>query len=302
MQAIRKREPDEVLQGHINAIHELAEQHGLSEPLVASTDAFMTSICFVGSKSLSHVLSCIERCKDRLLDIGRQSVPARKQIITSVMGYWHDQPGVGVNIVDKLLNYTILTPVAVIEWVLLEHHDAGAALARSHMYEMVSMTVAKVSHRVRQVLTARLQPRADEAVPAEEQARVLDETLQMERAEQARLFGVIGDALVGFAEGNNDEMIEADHDGARDRLIREWGVRWLRVFRRKAAVEEAFIGNELAAAEAAAVNEGGDGRVEGAMEGGMDDGDFGGNAGAEGADVGIGEGGGSGEGGDAAEL
>ncbi len=250
MQAIRKRETDEVVQEYINAIHELAEQQGISDPLISSTDAFMTSICFIGSKSLSHVLSCIERCKERLLDIGRQSESARKQIITSVMDYWHDQPGVGVNIVDKLLNYTILTPISVIEWVLLEHNDGGAALSRAWIYEMVLMTVSKVSNRVRQVLATRLEP----GLPAE-QVDVLEETLQTERAEQARLFSVIEDALVAFAEGNKDEMIEAGDDdgsGTRERLIRDWGVRWLRVFRRKAAAEEAFVANEMAAAAAAA--------------------------------------------------
>jgi nuclear cap-binding protein subunit 1 len=121
----------------------------LPNPLVASTDAYMTCICYMGSKSLSHVLSSIERCKERLLAVGTQSSEARKQIIESVMGYWKDQPGVGVNIVDKLLNYTILSPGSVIEWALAKE---GTRLSMAYVYEMVSATIGKVTGRVRQVV------------------------------------------------------------------------------------------------------------------------------------------------------
>ena len=256
-QAIRKRESDDVLQGHMNAIRQLAEERGIADPLIPATDAFVTSLCFVGAKSLSHVLSCIDRCKDRLVDVGSQSDAARKQIITSVLAYWHDHPGVGVNIVDKLLNYTLLTPTSVVEWALVDHVDGGAALARSHVYEMVSMTVSKVANRVRQVLGSRLEP----GLPSE-QAQLLDDTLQRERAAQSRLFGVIEQALIGFAEAGSskDDMIEVidndddDDDTSRSpnrALIRDWAVRWLRVFRRRCAVEEAFFTNEFAAAAAA---------------------------------------------------
>ncbi len=232
------------MQAHLDAIREQAEKQGLAEPLLTVTDVFMTCICSVGSKSLSHMLSCIERCKERLLDFGRQSEFARKQIITSVLAYWRDHPGVGVNIIDKLLNYSILTPLSIVEWVLLEHNDGGAVLARAYIYEMVSMTVTKVGHRVRQLVNARRQP----GLPSDQRS-MLDETLSKERAEQSKLFGVIEDALLGFAAGHKDEMIEAENDDGASLeagLIRDWGARWLRVFRRKAAVEEAVVMAELA--------------------------------------------------------
>ena len=290
VKAIRKRESDDVLQGHMNAIRQLAEERGDADPLIPATDAFVTSLCFVGAKSLSHVLSCIDRCKDRLVDVGGQSDAARKQIVTSVLAYWHDHAGVGVNIVDKLLNYTLLTPTSVIEWALLDHVDGGAALARSHVYEMVSMTVSKVANRVRQVLGSRLEP----GLPSE-QAQILDDTLQTERAAQSRLFAVIEHALVVFAEGDNsgkDDVMDASHannnndnhdDDNNDNdgtsrsspdkaLIRDWAARWLRVFRRRCAVEEAFYNNELAAAAAEGLLDGGgNGNVDGGGGGGVDD-------------------------------
>ena len=47
-------------------------------------------IISIGSKSLSHVLSIIDRCRDRLLRIGERSDAARRQIITSVFDFWAD--------------------------------------------------------------------------------------------------------------------------------------------------------------------------------------------------------------------
>ena len=211
--------------------------HGVDDPLVPSTDAYVTAICFLGSKSLSHVLSQIERCKDRLLSIGAQSELARRQIITSVMEYWQEKPGIGVNVVDKLLNYTILTPISVVLWSLNDQLGKGEGLVLSQSFEMVSSTVTKVTNRVRQIVVARNQP----GLPGD-QVAILDETLTKERDEMANLFAVIEDGLVGVAGGSADDMAEsADQDLKGEYMLRGWGRRWLRVFRRKMAVEEAWV-------------------------------------------------------------
>ena len=243
MQLIRKKASDDELQPVLTAIEEQAQGLGVDEPKVPSTDALVTSICFVGSKSLSHVLSCIERNKDRLLAIGAASEKARLQIITSVMEYWRDQPGVAINIIDKLLNYTIISPMSVLEWVLTEHIAAGAILSKSHIYEMVFATVGKVTNRMRQIVAARAQKNLYEP-----QLSVLEETLLRERAEMQNLFKFIEDSLVSVASGSNDELMErgdGSGDLPEDAILRQWGRRWLRVFRRKALVEEAFISGAL---------------------------------------------------------
>ncbi|KAL1963181.1 hypothetical protein VTN77DRAFT_8614 [Rasamsonia byssochlamydoides] len=244
MQLIRKKASDEEIQPVITAIEEQAKEHGVSDPMIPSTDAFVTSICYVGAKSLSHVLSCIERNKERLLAIGPRSSTARRQIITSVMEYWADQPGIAINIIDKLLNYTILTPLSVIEWALVDNIDAGKILAKTHIYEMVSATIGKVTNRIRQIVVARTQPGLYEP-----QLSVLDETLNREKGDMQTLFNLIEDSIVPVAGGNNDQLMERG-DGsdtlAENELIRHWGRRWLRVFRRKAAVEESFISEAMA--------------------------------------------------------
>ncbi|KAL3495672.1 MIF4G like-domain-containing protein [Aspergillus germanicus] len=239
MQLIRRKAADEEIQPLITAIEEQATSLGVESPILPSTDAFVTAICFVGSKSLSHVLSCIERNKDRLLAIGPKSPAARRQIITSVMEYWVDQPGIGINIIDKLLNYTIITPLSVIEWALVDKLEAGAILAKTHVFEMISATVGKVTNRLRQIVAARTQSGLYEP-----QLSVLDETLAREKKDMHSLFQVIEDSVVSVAGGSNDQLMERG-DGSgnlpEDEIIRQWGKRWLRVFRRKAAVEEAYI-------------------------------------------------------------
>ena len=245
LRLLRAKVADQEIQSHLTEIERQAQSHGVVDPLVISTDAYVTAICYIGSKSLSHVLSCIERCKERLLSIGPQSELARRQIITSVMEYWREKPGVGVNVVDKLLNYTILTPMSVITWALVDNIGKGKTLTHAHIYEMVASTMHKVTNRVRQIVVARNQ----RALPSE-QVSILDETLTKERGDMTELFTVIEEALNRVAMGVVDEIAEsADQDGSEDSLLRGWGARWLRVFRRKMAVEEAWVGEMLGAGD-----------------------------------------------------
>ncbi|KAH8689694.1 MIF4G like-domain-containing protein [Talaromyces proteolyticus] len=246
MQLVRKKASDEEIEPIIAEIEQQAKEHGLEDPMIPSTDAFVTSVCYVGSKSLSHVLSCIERNKERLLAIGPRSASARRQILTSVIEYWAEQPGIAINIIDKLLNYTILTPLSVIEWALLDRINAGKILAQTHIYEMVSATVGKVTNRIRQIVAARTQPGLYEP-----QLSVLDETLNRERIDMQSLFTLIKDCLVPVARGNNDELMERGDDPStqeENEIIRQWAQRWLRVFQRKADVEAAFITDAMATA------------------------------------------------------
>lgn len=231
---LKRKAADEDFQPIIERIHSAALDQGL-DPLVASTDVFMTAVCWVGSKSLSHVLACIDRTKGRLLDVGAASEGARAQIVTSVMDYWRAQPGVAVCIIEKLLNYSVLTPLSVAHWALVGTSQAGgkrtgAVLAEWPVFELVFNTVAKVTGRVRQVGGA--EERAAEVKGMRE------------------LFAALEDALVGWSTGVNGELPDDEAQG----LVRAWAERWLRVFRRRSAIEEAFVA-EAGKAEDEAVDE-----------------------------------------------
>ncbi|KAK1760485.1 MIF4G like-domain-containing protein [Echria macrotheca] len=260
---LRRKAPDEEIQPVIERIHSLALDNNL-DPLVASTDVFVTSVLHVGNKSLSHVLAAIERTKERLLDAGAASDAARTQIISAVMTYWSAHPGVALYIIEKLLNYSIIVPSAVINWALINYAGAtkGEALAKAHMYELVFNTVMKVTGRVRQVAQ-----RPDDD----------DGSKDAEIGAMRELFRAIEDALVSWASGNKDEMMEMDIGNGEGKSEREahlgrWGERWLRTFRRRAAIEEAFLLEAAKSAKAGnkndvAVSEAGAG-AEAAMENG----------------------------------
>jgi nuclear cap-binding protein subunit 1 len=240
---LRKKVAEEDIQPIIDRIQSEALDRSL-DPLVTSTDVFVTAVLHMGSKTLSHVLAAIERNKDRLLDIGAASDAAREQILDSVASYWAAHPGVAVTIVEKLLNYSILQPLTVVRWALVTTagKTTGDALARAHIYEVVFNTVVKVTARVRQLVSAPPAAKTDGDTAMGGAGRAEEAEVKAMRD----LFRGIEDALVAWADGSKDEMIEAaygegDGNSERDRLVRRWGSRWLRVFRRRAAIEEAFV-------------------------------------------------------------
>ena len=166
---LRKKAADEEFQASIDSIQSQASEQSL-DPLVTSTDVFVTAICWVGSKSLSHVLACIDRAKGRLLEAGEASEAARAQIISAVMSYWHAHPGIALSIIEKLLNFSILTPLTVVDWALVASTPAngtngGESLAEPHIFELVSNTLSKVATRSRQTITS---PDTDEETRAKE--------------------------------------------------------------------------------------------------------------------------------------
>jgi nuclear cap-binding protein subunit 1 len=242
-QMIRRKASNDEYTPIFEKIEQDAAASGLHDPALASTDVFVTSICWVGSKSLSHVLACIERCKERLMAISSASTACRKQIITSVMDYWKDQTGVGVVILDKLLNYQILTPATVLEWALIDHVARGTLLAKTWCYELVNQTTRKVAGRVRSIVGAIRRP----GLPEDQKAE-LQQTLTRELETMKNLFNLIEDAVVSIRDGNQDEMMESS-DALRaeeEDLLKAWGGKWARVFQRKYAVEDAWVREELA--------------------------------------------------------
>lgn len=244
LQLFKRKASESEMQDVISGIEEKASELGIVDPAIRSTDVFVTTICYVGSKSLSHTLSQIERCKERLLAIGPHSESARRQIISSVMEYWHEKPGVGVAVIDKLLNYTILTPQSVLQWALGEQLGKGQNLTKAYVYEMVASTLSKVNGRVRQVVAARNAPDL-----SSEQRELLDQTLASERGQMSTLFAIAEDALQGVAEGSNDTMAEGANADTEEATLRQWGNRWLRIIRRRRGSEEGWVLEMLQQAE-----------------------------------------------------
>lgn len=243
---IRKKAPDQEMQGVLATIVNKAAEQGVEDPSIVAVDAFMTAICHIGSKSLSHVLSYIDRCRVRLLVMVQDSDVAKRQIINSVLEYWKDQPGVGISILDKLLNYSILSPMSVIDWTLVHDESKGRKLSQNHVYELFYNTVIKVTSRIRQ-----LAERPRDTNSAEEQAQQLEKDHQEEvakmRLELRQLSEVIEAQLVSISNSHADEMSQDAATGDEETMIKWWADQWLRAYRRLFAVEDAVVNDILEA-------------------------------------------------------
>lgn len=148
------------------------------------------------------------------------------------MAYWSAHPGIALSIVDKLVNYSILAPASIVRWALTadpvaDGATAGESLAQPHIFELVLNTVTKVSFKTRQLVSS---PETDEETRKAESKAIVD------------LFSILNDLLVSWAGGSKDELMETgDGSSEREATIRQWGQRWLRVFKRLGAIEEAFL-------------------------------------------------------------
>lgn len=254
---IRQKAPNEEVDTLMNAITEAATNKALPDPAKYARDMYITCICHIGAKSLSHVLSCIERCKDKLVQLSQESTQAQRQVVGTVMRYWHEQPGIGANVIDKLLNYSILTPLSVIEWVVM---DAGReALPRGHSWEMVNTTARKVVLRTRNLAAARGVP----GLP-EDQVAMMEQGYEVAKAEQTELFRVVMESLAKYAGGAEPSPEGVPEEDVQ--WLKWWAAMWLRALKRQSDIEEAEEAIAPAAAdgemeteeEAAATEETGD--------------------------------------------
>lgn len=257
--AMKQKLPEEQIEPYIDAIKEQALELGL-DPLLASTDVYMTAMCHNGAKSVSHITAAMDRSKTRLQEARQSSAGVGRQIVESVVTYWKDQPGNAVNIIDKLLNYNIILPDSVIDWALGPGSlSNGAVLAQAWRYEVVAKTMAKVTGRVQEIAQAKVKLETECAYEPTEKLQEsipqVNEILEAERPAMRQLFATIEDAASGVASGAADGFLENPQTDEDTELIKLWGEKWLRTFRRKLAIVEARVGEAAVEAQLASAKE-----------------------------------------------
>ena len=208
-----------------------------------AVEVFVTCICWVGAKSLSHLLACVERCKEILLDFTAQGRQVEIKIVESILEFWNNQPGNGVMVVDKFVNYLVVTPEGVVEAVLGNDgfkREGGVVLAQGWVWEIISRVMGKVTGRVRGVVNAVRKPGLDEEKRAEVQ-----QVLQAEMGKMRALFAQVQNAVnvIGEPVGQTWGAGMSEEDMA---LVRLWAQKWLRTSGRRATVEENWVREELA--------------------------------------------------------
>ena len=209
----------------------------------AAVEVFVTCMCWVGAKSLSHLLACVERCKEILLEFTAQGNNAEVKIVEAILEFWKFQPGNGVMVVDKFVNYLVITPEGVVEAVLGNDGfkgEGGVVLAKGWVWEIISRVLGKVTGRVKGVVNAVRKPGLDE-----EKRTEVQQVLDAESAKMRALIRRVQDAVNAIGEpvgqtwgaGMNDEDMA---------LVRMWAQKWLRAVGRRGTVEENWVREELA--------------------------------------------------------
>ena len=209
------------------------ESEGGKEKVI---DVFATCICSVGSKSLSHLLACIERCKDILQEFTAQGKQAEKIITESILDFWRHQPGNGVMVVDKFLNYLVITPEGVVEAILGEQGYKGegaAVLTYGWSWELIWRVVGKITGRVRGVVNVARKPGLDDEERSK--AQVL---LEGELQSMKKLFALVNGCVASLGEASGNIT---DEDKA---IVEMWVQKWQRAFGRRGLVEEAWVVEE----------------------------------------------------------
>lgn len=123
-----------------NLLHQIRQSAGGNDeeagenvnPTNTVIDIVVSTVCYLGNRSISHAESWIERTKDILLDV---CVNDYTQTIESVLDYWKEQPYVGLLVVMQLIKQEILPPSEFFK-TLIEPSCRGL-LTTNHGWEMM---------------------------------------------------------------------------------------------------------------------------------------------------------------------
>lgn len=158
------------------------------------------TILHLGSRSFSHFLNATER----YLDVLRHLSPdfaSRRVLLDAVQSFWRNSSQQRLITVDKYLQYGILEPLDVVDWIFSDEStnstDKGDGWTDGDKWEMLRMTLDKVVGRV---VAVRRRLRAVDK--ADEVARARRAAERLERGEG-----------VGDDEGDEDEtMLERSRE------------------------------------------------------------------------------------------
>ncbi|WFD43909.1 Nuclear cap-binding protein subunit 1 [Malassezia psittaci] len=92
----------------------LVSSRGEAEQIVR--DMAVQALLFAGSRSFSHLLNIIERYHDLLRSLS-QNPQARLEMLASTVRFWARSPQWVMIVIDKLLQYRIVEPLDVVQFV-----------------------------------------------------------------------------------------------------------------------------------------------------------------------------------------
>ncbi|RKP37105.1 armadillo-type protein, partial [Dimargaris cristalligena] len=160
MQLLRRKESISNIQAFLESAYENDLATISSEelrPLAQNTlltrvvrDVFVQTVLYLGSKSFSHMLIVIERYLPLLQKFSADN-EARRHIVEIVNEFWCHNPQFITIIIDKLLNYRVIDPAAVVAWTLNPLRLQSELPAPFYVWEILRNTVHKIDSRIAQI-------------------------------------------------------------------------------------------------------------------------------------------------------
>ncbi|ETN40566.1 uncharacterized protein HMPREF1541_04843 [Cyphellophora europaea CBS 101466] len=244
VQLIRKRASVDEMEPILEQVEAEAKAGGSNDlqARAIAIDVLATSITWVGSKSLSHVLAIVDRSKSVLAKLmAIDNVAMQSQIISSIFEYWQFQPGTASIITLKLVNYQVLTPEGVIAWTFGTGIDGGRCLSRVHSWEIVTGVLGKVAMKVKEVVHLARTPGLDEEKRTE-LSGVLETEMTGHRALFAQMKRGLQTVQTGQMAANGDRMLTEEEEA----LVKVWVAKWSWCMDRKEKVMEMWVRDEMA--------------------------------------------------------
>ncbi|KAK9455809.1 MIF4G like-domain-containing protein [Dipodascopsis uninucleata] len=165
LQNIRDRATVEEMEEVFESIKKRCEELGIDDYEYTIRDLYITGVVFLGARSLSHVESWIDRCLPVLRKICSESSDGARQTVGIVFNYWSEQSGTAVQIIKKLMNYDIITPLSVIEWIFFGSNISS--LCKIYSWELLGLAIDRSKLQVKQAKEAASQAVVKEASEAE---------------------------------------------------------------------------------------------------------------------------------------
>ncbi|KAI3485305.1 hypothetical protein L1887_51418 [Cichorium endivia] len=107
----------------------------MDEAEVVVRDLVVQCVLQVGSRSFSHLLNIVERYHGLLRTLSR-SARMRAAMLAAAVRFWIRSPPWLHIVVDKLLQYRIVAPADVVEFILIRPRDEPASILTAEVSEV----------------------------------------------------------------------------------------------------------------------------------------------------------------------
>ncbi|KAK9449379.1 MIF4G like-domain-containing protein [Limtongia smithiae] len=141
LKQLREREPPEAIEKVLDEIRaKCKEEDSTTNPEDLVVEIYVTAIVHLGSRSLSHVVTWIERGLPLLTKLLSEA-HAQRRALACIFEFWGRQDGVALQVAKKFVGKEVVSPQSLLEWILI---DAGLpCLSRDYSWELLCFAIAR---------------------------------------------------------------------------------------------------------------------------------------------------------------